>query len=81
MRHFQEATGEPLPDVVRMASLTPADRVGVRSRVVGKRADVLVLSKGLGLQRVFVRGLTDSRQRLKSEGKGRQGGTTVGDRP
>lgn len=60
VRHFHRATGVPLPDVVRMASLTPAERAGVGSRVgsleVGKRADVLVLSKGLDVRRVFVRG-------------------------
>ena len=60
VRHFHEATGLPLPDVVRMASLTPAERAGVGGRVgsleVGKRADVLVLSKKLDMRRVFVRG-------------------------
>jgi len=60
VRHFHEATGVSLPDVVRMASLTPAERAGVGSRVgsleAGKRADVLVLSKGLDVRRVFIRG-------------------------
>jgi N-acetylglucosamine-6-phosphate deacetylase len=60
VRHFHEATGLPLPDVIRMASLTPAERAGVGGRVgsleVGKRADVLVLSKKLDVRRVFVHG-------------------------
>jgi len=50
----------PLPDVVRMASLTPAERAGIGGRTgsleSGKRADVLVLSKDLEVRRVFVRG-------------------------
>jgi len=60
VRHFHRATGTPLPDVVRMASLTPAERTGIDGRTgsleLGKQADVLVLSKKLAVQRVFLRG-------------------------
>jgi N-acetylglucosamine-6-phosphate deacetylase len=60
VRHFHEATKLPLPAVVRMASLTPAERAGIGSRTgslePGKRADVLVLSQDLQVRRVFVRG-------------------------
>ncbi len=45
-------------DAVRMASLTPAERVGIAGDVgsleVGKRADLLVLSRTLDVQRVFI---------------------------
>jgi N-acetylglucosamine-6-phosphate deacetylase len=47
----------PLVDVIRMASLTPAERTGIDkdcgSLQVGKRADVLVLDKKLRVQKVF----------------------------
>jgi len=60
VRHFHRATGTPLPDVVRMASLTPAERSGIDGRTgsleLGKQADVLVLSKKLAVRRVFLRG-------------------------
>jgi N-acetylglucosamine-6-phosphate deacetylase len=60
VRTFHKLTGTPLPQVVRMASLTPAriagwdDRIG--SLVPGKLADVLVLDQELRVQRVFVGG-------------------------
>ncbi len=60
VRHFHRATAAPLADVVRMASLTPAERVGIAGRTgsleAGKRADVLVLSADLEVRRVFLRG-------------------------
>jgi len=60
VRHFQRVTEAPLPDVVRMATLTPAERVGIARRTgsveAGKRADLLVLSKSLHIRRVFLRG-------------------------
>ncbi|MFM7930599.1 MAG: amidohydrolase family protein, partial [Pirellula sp.] len=47
----------PLVDIIRMASLTPAERTGIDqhcgSLEVGKRADVLVLDKKLRVQKVF----------------------------
>jgi N-acetylglucosamine-6-phosphate deacetylase len=60
VRHFRKATTASLEDVVRMASLTPAQRVGIDRRTgsieVGKQADLLILSPELEVQRVFVRG-------------------------
>jgi N-acetylglucosamine-6-phosphate deacetylase len=49
-----------LPDVIRMASLTPAKRAGVAQQIGslerGKFADVLVLDKKLAVKRVFIGG-------------------------
>jgi N-acetylglucosamine-6-phosphate deacetylase len=60
VRTMLAATKAPLPDVIRMASLTPAERTGIADDVgslaVGKRADVLVLSKRLQVRKVFVGG-------------------------
>ena len=60
VRHFHRVTGMPLQDVFRMATLTPAERVGIARRTgsleAGKRADLLVLSKSLYIRRVFLRG-------------------------
>ncbi len=48
------------PGSVRMASLTPAERVGMESDIgslaPGKRADILVLSESLQVERVFIGG-------------------------
>jgi N-acetylglucosamine-6-phosphate deacetylase len=45
---------------MRMASLTPAERVGMEREIGslegGKRADVLVLDQKLTVQRVFIDG-------------------------
>jgi len=60
VRHMHRAAGCPLEQAVRMASLTPAERVGldqeIGSLTPGKRADVLVLSRDLEVQRVFIAG-------------------------
>lgn len=60
VRNMKAATAATLPEVVRMASLTPARRVGIDrgagSLELGKRADVLVLDRRLGVRRVFVEG-------------------------
>lgn len=57
VRHMASATKIPLVDIIRMASLTPAERTGIDqhcgSLQVGKRADVLVLDKKLRVQKVF----------------------------
>ena len=54
------ATGVPLPDAVRMATLTPARILGVESEIgsleAGKRADMVVLDRALNVRRVFVGG-------------------------
>lgn len=60
VRTFQQLTGRPLWEVIRMASLTPARIAGqereIGSLAVGKRADLLVLSAELAVERVFVDG-------------------------
>ncbi|MEI6465424.1 MAG: amidohydrolase family protein [Verrucomicrobiota bacterium] len=65
VRTMQTAAGAPLHDVVRMASLTPAERTGIAretgSLEVGKRADVLVLSPRLRVREVFVGGVAQRR--------------------
>ncbi len=60
VRHFFKNTSATLPEAVRMASLTPAERTGIAretgSLEPGKQADVLVLGKRLDVRRVFVGG-------------------------
>jgi len=60
VRTMKRDTSASLADVVRMASLTPAERVGISAETgsieIGKRADLLVLSNGLDIERVFVDG-------------------------
>lgn len=60
VRQMKRDTQAPLHDVIRMASLTPAERAGIAddcgSLDKGKRADVLVLSKRLEVRRVFMGG-------------------------
>jgi N-acetylglucosamine-6-phosphate deacetylase len=67
VRNMQAMTGASVAKAVRMGSLTPAERTGVSAEVgsleVGKRADVLVLSRNLDVERVFIGGaefLSDS---------------------
>ena len=60
VRQMMKDTSATLHEVIRMASLTPAERTGI-ARQTGsleqtKRADILVLSKGLEVQRVFIHG-------------------------
>lgn len=61
VRTFWRLTNAPVWDVIRMASLTPARIAGVDrefgSLEKGKRADVLILSPRLEVQRVFVDGV------------------------
>lgn len=60
VRQMHRVTSAPLPAVVRMASLTPAERTGIATSTgsleKGKRADLLILSKSLQVRRVFVGG-------------------------
>ena len=60
VRNMKRLTSASLPDVIRMASLTPAERVGMETEIgsleAGKRADVVVLSRTLAVRRVFVDG-------------------------
>jgi N-acetylglucosamine-6-phosphate deacetylase len=60
VRHFKNHTSATLPEVIRMASLTPAQRTGI-DKVVGsiepgKRADLLILDDDLVVQQVFAAG-------------------------
>ena len=60
VRHMKSATTASLSEVIRMASLTPAERAGVADEVgslaPGKRADVLVLNQRLRVKGVFLGG-------------------------
>ena len=57
IRTFLELTGRPLWEVIRMATLTPAKIAGwereIGSLEPGKRADIVLLSRDLQVQRVF----------------------------
>lgn len=61
VRNMKRMTRAPLEDVIRMATLTPAERAGVAAEVgsiqSGKRADILVLDRRLNVRRVFVGGV------------------------
>lgn len=60
VRQMAKATSATLPEVIRMATMTPAQRAGVAHEVgsieVGKRADLLVLNKDLEIEQVFLAG-------------------------
>jgi N-acetylglucosamine-6-phosphate deacetylase len=61
VRTMHGATRADLPTVIRLASLTPAERAGIASEcgslAVGKRADILLLSRRLAIRRVFLEGV------------------------
>ena len=60
LRTMHAATKAPLPQLIRMATLTPAERTGIEatcgSLAVGKQADLVVLSKSLTVKRTFIAG-------------------------
>jgi N-acetylglucosamine-6-phosphate deacetylase len=60
VRNMKRATTAPLADVIRMASLTPAERAGAAGEIgslePGKRADFVLLDPKLRVRRVFVNG-------------------------
>ncbi|MBL9113434.1 MAG: amidohydrolase family protein [Verrucomicrobiaceae bacterium] len=60
VRQMKRDTSATLPEVIRMASLTPAELTGISKRTgsiaVGKLADLLLLSRDLKVKRVFVAG-------------------------
>ena len=66
VRTMHRQAAIPLQDAVRMASLTPAERVGIDQETgsieVGKQADLLVLSKRLNVKKVFMAGTPFSHQ-------------------
>ena len=61
VRTMIRTTSAPLHEVIRMASLTPAERVNAASEIgsleVGKVADLVVLDADFELERVYVNGL------------------------
>ena len=60
LRTMHFAAGVPLPEAVRMASLTPARILGVADDIgslePGKRADLVVLDRELNVKRVYIGG-------------------------
>jgi N-acetylglucosamine-6-phosphate deacetylase len=59
VRRAVELAGLPLADVLRMASATPADCLGLTDRGrlrPGRRADFVVLDAGLGVQETWMAG-------------------------
>ncbi|MGA0039337.1 MAG: N-acetylglucosamine-6-phosphate deacetylase [Pirellulales bacterium] len=78
VQQMQRLTSATLSDTIRMASLTPAERAGIADDVgslaVGKRADVLVLSKRLALKKVVINGHPWQKPRKSSGRMGRPGG-------
>jgi N-acetylglucosamine-6-phosphate deacetylase len=60
VRQMKRDTTASLPEVIRMASLTPAELTGISRRTgsiaVGKRADLLLLSRDLKVKKVFIAG-------------------------
>jgi N-acetylglucosamine-6-phosphate deacetylase len=60
VRTMVSGTSAALPDVIRMASLTPAERVGLADEIgsleLRKRADVLLLDRDLQVKRCWLTG-------------------------
>src|SRR6185369_13534049 len=60
VRNMKRMTSAPLHEVVRMASLTPAERAGVAGQVgsleAGKLADMVILDRGLKVRQVYLAG-------------------------
>ncbi|HKB01601.1 MAG TPA: amidohydrolase family protein, partial [Gemmataceae bacterium] len=60
LRTFIAATGTPIPEAVRMATLTPARIAGVEADVgsiePGKKADLVVTDRDLNVRAVFIDG-------------------------
>ncbi len=61
VRTMIRTTSAPLHEVIRMASLTPAERVNAASEIgsleVGKVADLVVMDADFELERVYINGL------------------------
>ena len=61
VRHMKGNTSASLPQVIRMASHTPAERTGIAHEVgsleVGKRADIVLLDKELNVVKVLASGV------------------------
>ncbi|HXJ41596.1 MAG TPA: amidohydrolase family protein [Bryobacteraceae bacterium] len=56
VRNMKRLTSAPIEDVIRMASLTPAERAGIATETgslePGKRADILLLDRALRVRKV-----------------------------
>lgn len=61
VRIMHRDTSATIPDAIRMASLTPAERTGIHrthgSLEAGKRADILVLNRKLEVHQVYLGGV------------------------
>jgi len=61
VRQMKRDTSANLPEVIRMASLTPAELTGIAKHTgsleAGKNADVVLLSRKLEVRRVFIGGV------------------------
>ena len=77
VRHMNAVTSAGVVESVRMGSLTPAERVGLADEIgslqVGRRADVLVLSPQLAVERVFISGTEFTADRPSSAPKRQDG--------
>lgn len=60
VRHMKRSTSASLSQVIRMASLTPAERTGISHQTgslsVGKQADILILDVDLNIVSLFLGG-------------------------
>ncbi len=60
VRHMKQNTSASLPDVIRMASLTPAERTGISHEIgsleVGKRADIVLLDSAFKVMQTIAAG-------------------------
>ena len=60
IRTMRRATMAPLPEIIRMATLTPARIIRLDHEIgsldVGKRADLVVLNESLEVEAVYING-------------------------
>jgi N-acetylglucosamine-6-phosphate deacetylase len=68
VRQMKRDTSATLPELVRMASLTPAELTGIAKQTgsleAGKKADVVLLSRKLEVRRVSIGGVEMALQPL-----------------
>jgi N-acetylglucosamine-6-phosphate deacetylase len=83
VRQMRRDTSASLADVIRMASLTPAERAGIAAEVGslerGKRADLVVLSPRLAVRRVVVGGVGVTASFKTASAAGSRGGRRARD--
>jgi N-acetylglucosamine-6-phosphate deacetylase len=83
VRQMRRDTSASLADVIRMASLTPAERAGIAAEVGslerGKRADLVVLSPRLAVRRVVVGGVSVTASFKTASAAGSRGGRRARD--